>query len=360
MIERPEMEEETVKKEEVTVKTEKGVTGSTLKIIAIITMFIDHVGASVVEPYLYRYLDPMGTDYCKAMICSKASWLWMNWMGDREFVYNLDLTLRSIGRIAFPIFCFLLVEGFLHTHNLKKYLFRLGLFAFISDVPFDLAFFGNIGLSHQNVFFTLFLGVLALAMIDHASKKESFNGFEKYIGSAGVIVAGIFGAAAAMTSMAQIFGMLVQVILPRITGKDVSDLTVGLINGCLGVVVGIVIYLVLSGKWDAEKKLRICVGMSYVLVLFILAEVLSTDYGGWGVLAVVCIYLFRDRFVKGFGAGVLALSIMSIGELVAFVGMLPVEKYNGKRGLKMKYFFYAFYPCHLFLLFLLRYFLMGE
>ncbi|MDO5344621.1 MAG: TraX family protein [Lachnospiraceae bacterium] len=121
-----------------------GLSGSTLKIIAIITMLIDHTGATVVwalsrQPYITA--DP---EMVRAV----------------NHLYRL---MRGVGRVAFPIFCFLLVEGFLHTHDVKKYAQRLFLFALISEIPFDFAlkprwFYPN----KQNVYFTLLIGLLVL------------------------------------------------------------------------------------------------------------------------------------------------------------------------------------------------------
>lgn len=81
---------------------------------------------------------------------------------------------RIIGRLAFPIYCFLLVEGYYHTGNLKKYAIRLFIFALISELPFDLAFFGRIDFSHQNIFFTLFIGLSAIYVLDKAREKTNF------------------------------------------------------------------------------------------------------------------------------------------------------------------------------------------
>jgi hypothetical protein len=82
---------------------------------------------------------------------------------------------RIIGRIAFPVYCFLLVEGYFHTRDVKKYGKRLLLFAIVSEIPFDLAFYGKIGFAHQNIFFTLFIGLGAIYFIENKEGKYSFN-----------------------------------------------------------------------------------------------------------------------------------------------------------------------------------------
>ena len=66
--------------------------------------------------------------------------------------------LRTIGRLAFPIFCFLLCQGFIHTRNRKKYLLRLGIGAILAEIPYDLMVFGSaFDLTRQSVMLTLFL-----------------------------------------------------------------------------------------------------------------------------------------------------------------------------------------------------------
>lgn len=113
-------------------KVRKGVTGSTLKLIAIITMLIDHTAATILDRILIaRSIGGLGNNNTQAA---------MDFMSDNAVIYGVYMIMRLIGRIAFPIFCFLLVEGFVHTHNKWKYALRLGLFALISEIPFDLAF----------------------------------------------------------------------------------------------------------------------------------------------------------------------------------------------------------------------------
>ena len=119
-----------------------GLSGTALKYIACITMLIDHIGASCIESRYSYYTAAPST------------------------LVTLDLVLRLIGRLAFPIFCFLLVEGFLHTHDVRRYFLQLLGFGLVSELPFDLAFFHTpFYWGHQNVYWTLALGVLAMAAL---------------------------------------------------------------------------------------------------------------------------------------------------------------------------------------------------
>lgn len=76
-------------------------------------------------------------------------------------------TLRIIGRIAFPLFCFMLVEGFVHTHSRKDYIIRLAIFAVVSEIPFDLSSCGSVlDWSSQNVMWTLLIGFIVLCGLE--------------------------------------------------------------------------------------------------------------------------------------------------------------------------------------------------
>ena len=76
--------------------------------------------------------------------------------------------LRLIGRIAFPIYCFLLAEGFVYTSSRRRYLIRMAVWSVISEPVFDFAFYRTWWEpAYQNVFFTLFLGLTALWLLEH-------------------------------------------------------------------------------------------------------------------------------------------------------------------------------------------------
>ncbi len=81
--------------------------------------------------------------------------------------------LTCAGRLAFPIFAFMTVEGYFHTRNLKRYVLRLLLFALLSEVPFDLMYGGTWFYPvHQNVIWTLLLGLLGVHLMETVRKKQ--------------------------------------------------------------------------------------------------------------------------------------------------------------------------------------------
>ncbi len=207
---------------------------SQLKFLAVITMLIDHVGA----------------------------------------IFFPKITLmRIIGRLSFPLFCYFISEGLIYTSNIKAYLERLLLFAFISEVPYDLAFHGTIYCpGKQNVFFTLFLGLIAILFLH-----------------------------------------------TYLTERPVAA-------------------IVLAG------------------VSALIAEVLHTDYGWFGVTVIIIFYCFKNYQTKGtfvFALFNTGYSLMTgTLKLYAMAAAIPILLYNGKRGkLDCKYLFYAFYPVHLLLLY---------
>lgn len=111
-----------------------GLNGFALKWIAMISMLVDHTGAVLFPQYIQ---------------------------------------LRMIGRLAFPVYCFLLVEGAVHTRDIRRYEMRLLLFALVSEIPFDLAFCSEINFRHQNVFFTLLLGLVVVEQYQKNRNKLS-------------------------------------------------------------------------------------------------------------------------------------------------------------------------------------------
>lgn len=79
--------------------------------------------------------------------------------------------LRLAGRISFPLVCFFLVQGMHHTHDRRKYLLRLFLFALLSEIPFDLAIRGRLfDWRSQNVLFTLVIGLCVLFLLERAGQ----------------------------------------------------------------------------------------------------------------------------------------------------------------------------------------------
>ncbi len=123
----------------------KRLDGSTLKIIAVIAMLIDHIGVFVLSG-LPQMCVPLFSHFAVSLPLYRCA--------------------RMIGRIAFPIYCFLITEGYIHTHNRVKYGRNLLIFAVLSEIPWNYAFSGGLFYEKQNVFFTLFFGYLAICCIE--------------------------------------------------------------------------------------------------------------------------------------------------------------------------------------------------
>ena len=109
----------------------KGLSGSALKVIALVSMTLDHIA-------------------CYLM--------------DNGLAYD---AMRTIGRMAFPIFAFLLVEGYAHTRSVRKYAVNLFVFALVSDIPWWLLNHDNT----HNVFFTLLLGLVVMEGMNKIDNK---------------------------------------------------------------------------------------------------------------------------------------------------------------------------------------------
>lgn len=145
---------------------ESGIKSSSLKVIAMIIMFFDHVGASILEKYLM-----VVTDYDAFMR-----------------IYHMDMAIRTVGRIAFPIFCYQLVMGERYTSSKIKYFRNMLIFCVISEIPFDLAINdGWFDLAWQNVYFTLAIGLGMIICLDKIREK----GFSLLIQIATVIPFGL-------------------------------------------------------------------------------------------------------------------------------------------------------------------------
>lgn len=246
------------------------ISGAVLKWIAIITMTVDHVAAVLLEHALFGYGRWADAVYAED--------------GLYQTLYTLYIWMRRIGRIAFPLFCFLIVEGFIHTRSRAKYALRLLIFAAVSEVPFDLAFSGTFfTFSYNNVFFTLLIGLLVIWAIDWGERRFPL-------------------ASEGMAWKTYLRNMLLRVLI------DLAAMFAGAV----------------------------------------LAEYLNTDYGAAGVLVIAILWLLRrfPWFAMAWAVVFLALTSGSI-EIWAIIDVLFVLLYDGTRGRQRKYFFYVYYPAHL-------------
>ncbi len=251
-----------------------GLTGAVLKNIAYVTMFIDHFFAVVFLNYMR--LHPVDG----------------RWDPQLEPVYRAG---RAVGRISFVLFTFLIVEGFFYTRSRVWFLMRLFLFALLSEIPFDLALSGTVwDWSGQNVYWTLFLGVLVLTLWDYLSHYGSvWATAGRYL----VLSAGCLAAFLCSTDY-RFMGILLIFAMYQTREKD---------GGVQFMAVGLVM---LFGTWGSNL----------------------IRYGG----RITADVLFWS----------------SMREMYGLLAFLFIFLYNGEKGRQFpKAFYYGFYPVHLLLLF---------
>lgn len=261
----------------------RSLTGYHLKLIALITMVIDHIAAVVIwRVYLASYQITASMQMSGSISDKLIVWVAEN----QDAVYMVYEMMRYIGRMAFPIYCFLLVEGFLHTRSVAKYAGRLAIFALISEIPFDLSIEGEWWtMEYSNVFFTLLFGLLAIWAMSYIEKFYEFWQEKQWESVLGTIIT--FSA-----------GLIIVVGL-----GGFAEMVLHTDYGFAGVVAIIVIYLLRN-----QKQLAFA---GSVLALSVLCDSI---------------------------------------EILAMLMLYPIMRYDGTRGKNMKLVFYAFYPVHLFIL----------
>ena len=216
-------------------------TGNTLKFIALITMTIDHIGLVLLHDYM---------------------------------------PFRYIGRLAFPLFGYMLAEGCYHTRDKRKHFLMIFILGMICQVGYYLAERSI----YQGILMTFCLSILLIYTIDWARKE---SGWTRWL------------------------------------------LPLGMLGICLFLTEGLPVLLV---------------GTDYVI-----------DYGIWGILFPVLMYLSRRRDLQcllgGLGLCMLSLSLGSWQWFCLF-SLIPIWFYNGQKGKwNTKYLFYVYYPLHLVLIY---------
>lgn len=138
----------------------RGLSGRTLKAVAVTAMVIDHFGSTV----LRAFYEPLMANNTLSVTAQSPAAV--------RLALFWEPVCGNVGRIAFPIFCFLLAEGFVHTKDTKKYALRLFAFALLSEIPYNLAFHNAVFYpSVQNVLFTLTIGLLTLMALRYLEER---------------------------------------------------------------------------------------------------------------------------------------------------------------------------------------------
>ena len=206
--------------------------------------------------------------------------------------------LTCLGRIAFPIFAFMTVEGYFHTRDFKKYMLRMLVFALISEIPFNLMYSGLIFYPyHQNVIWTFMLSLLLIHWIETVKKKGN-----KGLTIGVSLLACVLGFAGGFLAMLDYYGT--------------------------GVLTVLVFYFFRERKW-------------YNIVLTIL-----------------CMWQIHVNMLGGYyyNVEIFGMKFELMQQTFAMLSLIPIYLYNGKKGIRSKafqYFCYSFYPAHMLLLYVI-------
>lgn len=206
--------------------------------------------------------------------------------------------LTCIGRMAFPIFAFLIVEGYFHTSDFKKYAGRLLAFALLSEVPFNLLY-GSTPFYpfHQNVLWTLLLGLLSIRAIE---KVRARGRWWLTVGAAALVTAA--GLLLGTVAMVDYFGA--------------------------GVVTVLVFYFFREKRWGCR------LGQA------------------------VCLYILNVQMLGGYyyAIPIGGYELQLVQQGLALLALIPIWLYDGRQGYHsrgFRWFCYAFYPLHMLLLYFL-------
>ena len=230
-----------------------GIDAGMLRLLAILFMLLDHLWATVVRGNLW-------------MTC--------------------------LGRLAFPIFAFQLCEGYRHTSDYRRYGLRLLVFALLSEIPFNLFYAGSVFFPfHQNVLFTLLLGLLACCAIDRTRRERT--------------------AKAVLRGVLSVAGIL---LLSLVAMVD---------YGWRGVLTVVAFYALrdFPGAWLAQTAALVLLNIVFFKGMTI--PVLGWDFPtqGFAVFSLLPIWLYNGQ--------------------------------RGRGGKALQYAFYSFYPVHMLVLYLL-------
>lgn len=290
-----------------------------LKLIAVVSMLIDHAAYSL---------------FLAGVFTGKG------------YVY-----MRAVGRIAFPIFAYMIVNGFEKTHDVRRYFSRLALFAVISQSVYRLAFtaanYGAQALTGGGV-------TLSLSAVNIAAPCL-----------AALIAAAYLIFACRGRVDLSLLWVCAALVLPYVR-LEVFGIT--LLGGKLNVFYTLAIGLALIAALDALRRARGGKGELFRALMLLLAALAAAlllqktaDYGWMGLALIAALYLARSRRV--YQAGVIVLwcvceyAVMQSSWFFALYAMLaavPVLLYSGRLGARMRGF-YLVYPVHLGIFYVLSF-----